>query len=493
MAKRNRFPDGLVLESHKREALAGPILDVPAPERLFVALDQGSGSLVIPTVRVGDEILRGAVIARPQDERATVLHAPVSGRVLEIRELPADEMGPCIVLENDRADRADPGLSAIDDFVALTPDVLVARLRESGIAGLGGAAFPTATKLRAARQRTTRQLVLNGAECEPWICCDDALMRTHAEDVVLGLRVLAHALEAEAVFLVVEDDKVEAVAALQAALERHPVPVATLEVLPAIFPQGAEKQLITDLTGVEVPSEGVPADAGFTCQNVGTAAAVARWVRTGEPCMDRVVTVTGHGVAHPCNVRARLGTPLAALIDAAGGYVKDPLRLVIGGSMTGRALSSDAVGVTKATNCVFVATHGDLATKLVASEQPCIRCGDCATVCPAGLLPQELHRYARAQDAPALHRYGLWDCIDCGCCDYVCPSQIPLAQQFRVARHALRDHEISADRAALARERYLRKGERMRQAAPSEREAFDSARARARAAAGSEPSDSPHG
>jgi electron transport complex protein RnfC len=189
-------------------------------------------------------------------------------------------------------------------------------------------------------------------------------------------------------------------------------------------------------------------------------------------------------------VRARIGTPLTALVDAAGGYANEPLRLVVGGSMTGRALSSDAIGVAKGTNCVFVATHEDLATRLVASERPCIRCGDCATVCPAGLLPQELHRYARVEDGSALHRYGLWDCIDCGCCDYVCPSQIPLAEQFRVARQSLREQETSS-RAALARERYQRKGERMQQASPAEREAFESARARARAASGSPPADFP--
>ena len=197
---------------------------------------------------------------------------------------------------------------------------LVERLRDAGIAGLGGAAFPTATKLAAARERGARRLLLNGAECEPWICCDDALMRAEPGEIVFGARVLMRALEAVECVIAVEDDKPEAVEALRQALATTDAAGVSVEVVPAVYPRGAERQLISAVMGVEVPARGLPADVGVTCQNVATAAAVARWARTGEPCVSRVVTVTGSGVARPVNVRARLGTPIAALVAAAGGY-----------------------------------------------------------------------------------------------------------------------------------------------------------------------------
>jgi electron transport complex protein RnfC len=321
--------------------------------------------------------------------------------------------------------------------------------------------------------------VLNGAECEPWICCDDALLREQAEDVLLGARVLMHALTADACVVAIEDDKPQAIAAVRAGIAATGATGVEVQVLPAIYPQGAERQLVTAVTGDEVPSRRLPAEIGVTCQNVATAAAIARWMRTGEPCVSRVVTVTGNGVGRPCNVRARIGTPLVALVEAAGGYRDTPLQLIAGGNMTGRALPSDEIGLAKAMNCVLVATHADLVSRTSAFERPCIRCGDCAVVCPAGLLPQQLHRAAVAEDEASLRDLGLWDCIDCGCCDYVCPSQIPLAHRFRIARGRLREREDASRQAAAARERHERRERRLEQAALAEQEAFEAARRRA--------------
>jgi electron transport complex protein RnfC len=236
-----------------------------------------------------------------------------------------------------------------------------------------------------------------------------------------------------------------------------------------------------------VPTRGLPADVDVTCQNVATAAAVARWVRSGEPLVSRVVTVTGSGVARPRNVRARFGTPLATLVAAAGGYCGEPLRLIAGGNMTGRALATDAVGLTKSINTVLVATYEDLAPRLAAVEVACIRCGDCADVCPAGLLPQQIHRAVLAQDADGAVRFGVWDCIDCGCCDYVCPSQIPLALRFREARQWLRERERAAARATAARTRHERRERRLQEAVAAEQHAFDVARQQARS--GNAPTD----
>jgi electron transport complex protein RnfC len=247
-----------------------------------------------------------------------------------------------------------------------------------------------------------------------------------------------------------------------------------------VYPQGAERQLITAVAGIEVPSGGLPADAGVVCQNVATAAAVARWAAHGEPIVSRVVTVTGSGVGHPCNVRAPIGTPLSALIAAAGGYRGTPLRLIAGGNMTGRALPSDDVGLTKAMNCVLVATRDDIGSRLGAVELPCIRCGDCSNVCPAGLLPQQLHRAALTDAHDALRQLGVRDCIDCGLCDYVCPSQIPLADRFRDARHRLNEAAAAAKKSADARERHELRTRRLQEAATAEQQAFESVRNRAR-------------
>jgi len=236
--------------------------------------------------------------------------------------------------------------------------------------------------------------------------------------------------------------------------------------------------LIEAVTGREVPHDALPPAIGVVCQNVGTAAAVARFVGTGEPVVSRIVTVTGSGVACPGNLEVRIGTPIAELIAACGGYQDDPARLIVGGAMTGQSLSSDLVPTTKGVNCIVAATLADLAIR--DPEMPCIRCGDCASACPARLLPQQLHRAAQADDRDALARLGLADCIECGCCDYVCPSQIPLTARFHAARLRMRLHDAERQRAAEARERFERHERRLAEQAEVERLAFEAARRRAR-------------
>lgn len=479
----NNPHSGLRLATQKAGALARPIVSLAAPSHVVLALDQGSGRAAEPVVRVGDEVAIGTLVAEAAGPEAAALHAPVAGRIVALETRAAATVSreaPCLVIRNDGSGRVDASMQPVGDYATLPPAELVDRLRGAGIAGLGGAGFPTATKLAAGREREARVLLVNAAECEPWICSDDALMREDAADVVAGVRVLMHALGATDCIVALEDDKPQAAAALRQALAPVPAEEFRIDVLPAVYPQGAERQLVTAVTGREVPSGGLPADVGVTCQNVGTVAAVGRWVRTGEPCLSRVVTVTGSGVAQPCNVRASIGTPLADLVAAAGGYVGEPLRLIGGGSLTGRALATDEVGLTKAMNCLLVATRADLESREGAFELPCIRCGDCATVCPATLLPQQLHRAAVADDEAGLLTYGLWDCIDCGCCDYVCPSQIPLAWRFRLARRRLAERDAVRARAAEAREQYERRQRRLADAAAEERAAFEDARRQAR-------------
>ena len=480
MAQRSTFPPGLELEARKTAPMRQPLRAAPVPPLLVVALDQGSGDAAEPLLAAGARVRIGTPVGRAEGETAVAVHSPVAGvvRGVEIRPVhgPAGE-GVCVVIENDGSDEVEAGYAPID-WPMLPPQELLARIRSAGIAGLGGAAFPAHAKLAAARERAATHLVLNGAECEPWICCDDALMRERAADVVLGAQVLLHACGAAKCTIAVEDDKPEAIAAVEVALVAAADPRIGLTTLRAVYPAGAERQLLAAVAGVEVPHDALPPAVGVMCQNVGTAAAAAHLVRTGQPITGRIVTVTGSGVREPANVDARLGTPIADLVAACGGYVSEPLRLIAGGSMTGRALATDAVPLTQAVNCVVVATAADLVAR--GREMPCIRCGDCASVCPPGLLPQSLLRAINAGDEAEVARHGLAACIECGCCDYVCPSRIPLTARFRAARAARKVQLDERRRAAAARERYLRHEQRLAAMAEAERQAFEAARNRAR-------------
>jgi len=471
---------GVRPDARKSAALARPIAVLAAPEFAVLALDQGSGTASVPVVAVGDPVRLGTLVARPAAPDSVSLHAPVSGRVRAIEQRPlVHGDGLCVVIENDGAERLDTAVRPVG-WNGLAGPELLERLHEAGIAGLGGAAFPAGVKLAAARTADVSMLLLNGAECEPWICCDDALMRERAADVVLGAQVMLAASGADSCVVAIEDDKPEAVAAMTTAIDAAGDARITLRALPAVYPLGAERQLIDAVTGREVPHDRLPPAIGVVCQNVGTAAAVARWVRTGWPAIARIVTVTGSGVAEPANVEARIGTTVAQLVAACGGYCGEPLSLIAGGAMTGRALGTDAAPVTKGLACVVAATASDLSPR--GPERPCIRCGDCSAACPAYLLPQQLHRAALVDDEAGLARLGLADCIECGCCDYVCPSGIPLVERFRAAKARKLERDIDRLRAEEARGRHERHLRRLAAEAEAERRAFDEARRRARPA-----------
>ena len=355
----------------------------------------------------------------------------------------------CIVIANDGGDRRfDVGAPAVD-FLLLPRAELRALIERGGIVGLGGAVFPTSAKLARAAAAHNRHLLLNGAECEPYISCDFTLMHERAADVLLGARILRHAVDAERCTIALEDELVTAEQALRAALSTDGDEHIRIVTVPSVYPAGGERQLIASVFGVEVPSGGLPQDVGILCQNVGTAAAVARWIRDREPLIRRIVTVTGGAIAAPANLEARIGTSIASLVKDCGGYAETPSRLLVGGSMMGLALPHAELPITKGTNCILAATANDLAPR--GPEMPCIRCGECSRICPAILLPQQLHWHAVARDVSALESLGLMDCIECGCCDYVCPSQIPLTERFRDAKPAVENAILARDRAAAAR------------------------------------------
>lgn len=465
---------GLRLDAHIERSTAAPIRRAAAPSELVLPLDQHAGAPARPTVSPGERVLFGQPIAEPVGTISAHLHASASGTVTSIESRPAPhrsgEPTLSIVIANDHRDERFEH-SRNQSFESLSPDELRDLLARGGIVGLGGAAFPMSVKLEAARAVQPLTLLLNGAECEPYISCDEMLMRERAHDIVFGARVLLHALKASACMIALESDPRPSEPAMRKAIADAHDERITLVIAPHIYPAGGERQLIASVFGREVPYDGLPVDIGVLCHNVGTAAAAAQWVRDGLPLVSRIVTVTGDGVREAGNVDARLGAPIKRLIEQFGGYTDRMERLLMGGSMMGQPLPHDDLPVIKATNCVVAASALDLQPR--DRELPCIRCGACADVCPAILLPQQLHWFARIADLDALDAHGLMDCIECGCCDYVCPSQIPLAERFREAKPLLARHSLEAHAADAARERFTARNARLERLAAEQRAALE--------------------
>ena len=449
-----RFHGGLKLDSRTAGPASVRLGQVPVPPRLVLPLSQHVGQPAEPIVAVGERVLKGQPIARPSGYVAAKVHASSSGTVVQIADLPVPHpsglSAPCIVIETDGRDEAWGGYEPMPDYTRLNGNDLRARVRAAGIVGLGGAAFPTAVKLGSSTG--LKMLILNAAECEPYICCDELLLRERPEEVVAGAQVLLHALGIGSCCIAIEEDKPLAKSALQAAVDAAGETRIQVVSVPAIYPEGGERQLIKVLTGEEVPARGVPPDIGYLCQNVGTAAAVARAVVHGEPLISRIVTVTGDGVARPQNLEARLGTPVAELVRACGGYTDRAAHLLMGGAMMGFPLADESLPVIKGMNCIVVASREEIRPR--APAMPCIRCGECAEACPAQLLPQQLYWHARAGELDRVEDFHLFDCIECGCCDVACPSQLPLTQYFRYAKTELWSRDRDRARSDLARDRF---------------------------------------
>lgn len=473
---------GVHPEGRKDLSADRPIRALPLPKRLFVPLQQHIGAPATPVVQIGDYVMKGQLIAAGQGMISAPVHAPTSGIIAALGDYPAPHPSglsiPAIILDADGEDRWLETATQADPF-ALSPEEISDLVGRAGIVGLGGATFPAAVKLSLSRKNGVHTLIMNGGECEPYLTCDDRIMRERAAQIVEGIRLIAYSVGAGKVLVGIEDNKPEAIAAMRAAAKGSAVNVV---VIPSMYPMGSEKQLVHVLTGREIPASGRPADIGILVHNVGTAYAVHEAIRYGRPLISRLVTVSGGAIKNPCNLEVLIGTPAQELIEFAGGYAQLPARIVLGGPMMGQQISNLAVPVVKGTSGVLALTVAEIGQ---TEPSPCIRCTTCVRVCPVGLLPLEMAAHIRVSDLSAVVKLGLRDCISCGSCSYVCPAHIPLVHYFNFAKGELMEQERGKLKQEatkkLAEERISRmqRIERERQEAALKRKAAREARERA--------------
>ncbi|WP_289366914.1 electron transport complex subunit RsxC [Pantoea stewartii] len=445
------FQGGIHPPEMKTQSNGTPLAELPLPHRFIIPLKQHIGHEGEICVSPGDKVLRGQPLTFGQG-RMLPVHAPTSGVIDAIAQHmtahPSGLSELCIFLTPDGDDRWMP-LSPLPDYRQHERSAILKRIHDAGIAGLGGAGFPTATKLKGGLQGVNT-LIINAAECEPYITADDRLMQDCAAEVLEGCRILAWVLQAERVLIGIEDNKPEAIAALKQALggERD----LQIRVIPTKYPSGGAKQLTKILTGMEVPHGGRSTDIGVLMQNVGTAWAVKRAIINGEPITERVVTLTGEAIAQPRNVWSRLGTPISHLLHQVGFHPSPGQMVIMGGPLMGFTLPSLDVPVVKITNCILAPSGTEMGN--TQQEQSCIRCSACADACPANLLPQQLYWYSQGGDHDKARAHHIDDCIECGACAYVCPSNIPLVQYYRQEKAELRAIDLEAKRTLEAKARF---------------------------------------
>lgn len=476
------MPGGIHPPQNKAQSTARGLERIPLPKRLILPLLQHIGRRAEPIVQVGERVLKGQLLASSHGQYSCPLHAPTSGTIVAIEDAPYPHASgltePAIILDSDGEDRRIE-LQPVADYRSLDPVDVLDLIKAAGISGLGGAGFPTATKLLSRPDHRISTLIINAAECEPYITSDDMTMRHYPARIVSGIEVLMHILKPDQVLVGIEDNKPEAITAMRAAAQDTTIRIIAI---PTRYPSGGEKQLIQILTGKEVPSGGLPADIGVLCQNIGTCLAIHEAILLGRPMINRIVTLTGAALQRPTNVIAPIGTPIHELLAFAGLQPGHLHRLVLGGPMMGFTVDTTAP-IIKTSNCLLAATREELPPPPPAL--PCIRCGLCAEACPVELLPQQLHWFAMGKDYAQLQRHDLFDCIECGACAYVCPSSIPLVQYFRAGKAEMRAIEQQHSRAEHSRQRFEHRQERLQREAEQrerERQARAEKAARAKAA-----------
>ena len=447
------FPGGVHPDGRKHLSNQTAINILPLPKQLVIPVKQHIGTAGACLVSVGDKVLKGQTLTSSPHPFSVPVHAPTSGLVTAIEERttahPSGLPELCVVIEADGNDTWTE-LKPIADYQQQTKSSLISAICEAGIAGMGGAGFPTHIKSTA--RKKVEFLVINGVECEPYITADDRLMREFAWQIRQGIDILSHLIEPKVVIIAIEDNKPEAFKAMQQVCTD--TPAIRVVQIPTKYPAGGEKQLIQVLTGREVPRTGLPADIGVMMFNVGTCYAIADAILHGKPLIQRVVTVTGEAVQKPQNVWALIGTPIEHLLSQAQYQLKKQKAptVIMGGPMMGFTLPTVEVPVVKITNCLLVPAKKEL--NLSQRELACIRCSACADACPVSLLPQQMYWHSKALELDKAEEYNLFDCIECGACAYVCPSEIPLVHYYRKAKAQIRIQRDDKDKAEKSKQRF---------------------------------------
>ncbi|MEF1167947.1 electron transport complex subunit RsxC [Vibrio campbellii] len=453
------FPGGVHPAENKKQSNKTELVHAAIPSEIVLPLKQHIGKAGNLLIAVGDTVLKGQQLTASDSGFTVPVHAPTSGQVTAIEPRtvahPSGLSELCAVITPDGNDTWCEK-TPVADYTQESADALIDVIRLAGISGMGGAGFPTAKKIQSGIART-EILIVNAAECEPYITADDKLMQEHADELIQGIEIVEHILKPKLTIIGIEDNKPAAIKALeQAAMNKDIV----IRVIPTKYPSGGEKQLIKILTNKEVPSGAIPADIGILVQNVGSLYSIKRAVIDGEPVVNRIVTLTGKTFKQPRNVWTLLGTPVQALLDEFGYKADKKLqRLIMGGPMMGFTLPHAQVPITKTANCILAPKRREIASDQY--EMECIRCSQCAEACPASLLPQQLQWYAKSQEYEKLEELNLKDCIECGACAFVCPSEIPLVQYYRQAKAEIRTRAQEAAAAERAKLRFEEKKARM--------------------------------
>ncbi len=409
------------------------IVEMPLPEKLYLSMAQHLGAPAKPIVAKGDTVTRGQCIAEAAGFISVPVHAPVSGKVIDIDSAPTPSgtMAPRVVLETDPDNTETVTMPPMPDWSERPQEELLKRIAEAGVAGMGGAGFPTHVKLSPPSDKPIDTIIINGAECEPYLTADHRLMVEQGKGIADGIRIMCYILDVKTVFVAIEDNKPEAIKTMQDAIEGLQGIDATVCILPTEYPQGAEKQQISVTTGREVPSGGLPMDVGCVVENVGTVLAIANAIENGVPLTQRVTTVTGHIVKNPQNVLAPIGTTYADLVSFCGGLTATAAKVISGGPMMGMAQPSLDVATTKTTSGLVILEESRVH---IYRAMPCIGCGRCLEACPMNLIPAAISYAVEGGDYDRAEFLNILDCIECGCCAFVCPSSRPLVQHFKLAK-----------------------------------------------------------
>lgn len=448
-----RSPGGIHPPEVKFLSNATPISQLPLADTYLVPIPQVGENCTL-AVNIGDSVQKGTPLTQGTSIWHLPVHAPTSGTIVAIEPRASNHasalpVNTCVIQADGKDTWCELVQNELDD---LSHQQMIDKIRAAGIAGMGGAAFPTHIKLNPVSEIDL--VIINGVECEPYISADDRLMREYSQDILAGIGIIHRLLTPKRIVIAIEDNKPEAAKAMQAAVVQCGLPADSIRVtvIPTKYPSGGEKQLIQIITGREVPSGAIPAKLGIVVHNVGTAFAIHQAVTQGKPLIERVVTVTGKNVGKPGNYWLPIGTPVEHVLAATEFTPEPEQKVIIGGPMMGHALANIQVPILKGTNCILVPSSQEIGT--TPEEKACIRCGECANACPALLLPQQLFWHAKAEEYDKAASYNLKDCIECGCCSYVCPSDIPLVEYYRIAKSALKQAADEKQQAERAKQRF---------------------------------------